>query len=461
MRGRGRTRPTVRAGSVVEMPVQNVRVGQRHRKDMGDLKGLARSIDEYGLLQPVGVTEDMVLVFGERRLRAVRDILKRRTIAARVVRIRSIVAGEYVENEVRKDFTVSERVAIAKALEREAPERRGRPGKNRHRDDAFQDGRTDDRVAELTGFESRQSYRQAKKVVERGSSKLILAMDEGRVSITAAALLAEADADQQDAILELDEQAVLRAAKEIRQRRTAHRNGQQRAAEQRARAKANGHRAWTITRDQSVVPCNLLLADPPFGLTSEPWEPKDVETFTRGWSSCWSACGADFVAVFWCQGKLWEGRRWLDESLAGYTFQQLLVWHSNNHCGPKSRRVLKQTWYPIFLYRRNGSSRQVIVDGKVWSAECHQLDCHVAPVPQTGYRGHDLKQHPCQKPVSVMRWLINALSEPGELVASLCCGVAPCGIAAVQLGRRYHGVEASAQYRRLAEARIAAYGGPV
>lgn len=461
MRGRGRTRSTMQNGSVVEMPVRDIRVGQRHRKDMGDLKGLARSIEEHGLLQPVGVTEDMVLVFGERRLLAVSDILKRRTIAARVVSIRSIVAGEYVENEVRKDFTPSERVAIAKALEQEAPERRGRPRKNRHHDDAFHPGRTDDRVAELTGFESRQSYRQAKKVVERGSSKLIVAMDEGRVSITAAALLAEADPDEQEAILELDEQAVLRAAKEIRQRRTVHRNGQQRADEQRARSKLNGQQEWKISGEQRVVRCDLLLADPPFGLTSEPWEPKDVAAFTRGWCSRWSACGADFVAVFWCQGKLWEGRRWFDESLAGYTFQQLLVWHSNNHCGPKSRRALKQTWYPIFLYRRDGSSRQVIADSKVWSAECHQLDCHVAPVPQTGYRGHDLKQHPCQKPVSVMRWLINALSEPGELVASFCCGVASCGIAAVQLGRRYHGVEASAKYRRIAEARIAAYGSRV
>jgi hypothetical protein len=38
------------------------------------------------------------------------------------------------------------------------------------------------------------------------------------------------------------------------------------------------------------------------------------------------------------------------------------------------------------------------------------------------------------------------------------CGVAPCGIAAVQLGRRYHGIDTDATYRRIAERRIAAYG---
>ena len=163
------------------------------------------------------------------------------------------------------------------------------------------------------------------------------------------------------------------------------------------------------------------------------------------------------MAIFWCQPKLWEGRKWFDESLKGYEFQQMLVWHANNQCGPKSRSLLKQTWYPIFIYRRKGSSRKVITDGKTWSTECHQLDCHVAAVPQTGYRGEDLKQHPCQKSSSAMRWLINAFSDPGAMVCSLFCGVAPCGVAAVQLGRRYRGIEQSAEYRKIAEGRIAAY----
>jgi site-specific DNA-methyltransferase (adenine-specific) len=67
---------------------------------------------------------------------------------------------------------------------------------------------------------------------------------------------------------------------------------------------------------------------------------------------------------------------------------------------------------------------------------------------------------PTQKPVGVMRWLIHAFSNPGELVGSLFCGVAPRGIAAIQLGRRYQGIELSPEYRRIAKARIAAYGWP-
>ncbi len=243
----------------------------------------------------------------------------------------------------------------------------------------------------------------------------------------------------------------------LRLRRNEERSRQQFEKEEQARTKLNGKRTWTLTDDPKVVRCDLLIADPPFGITDEPWEPEDVEGFNREWSRRWAACGADFVAIFWCQSKLWEGRQWFDESLKGYEFQQMLVWHANNQCGPKSRSLLKQTWYPIFLYRRVGSSRKVITDGKTWSTECHQLDCHVAAVPQTGYRGEDLKQHPCQKSSSAMRWLINAFSDPGAMVCSLFCGVAPCGVAAVQLGRKYRGIEQSAEYRKIAEGRIATY----
>jgi ParB family chromosome partitioning protein len=120
------------------------------------------------------------------------------------------VAGEWTENEIRKDFTPSERVAIALAIEKQMPERRGKC-----QNFATFNGRTDQIASKRAGFGNRETYRQAMKVVANGSSKLILAMDEDRVSIFAASLLADADSIEQNAVLELDEKAILKAAKEI------------------------------------------------------------------------------------------------------------------------------------------------------------------------------------------------------------------------------------------------------
>lgn len=49
-------------------------VGERHRHDLGDIDALAASIQRVGLLQPITVTPDMVLVCGCRRLVAIQRL---------------------------------------------------------------------------------------------------------------------------------------------------------------------------------------------------------------------------------------------------------------------------------------------------------------------------------------------------------------------------------------------------
>ena len=61
------------SAEIIEVPCEQVRLGERHRKEMGDLEALAESIATEGLLQPIGITEDGELVFGQRWLLAVMD----------------------------------------------------------------------------------------------------------------------------------------------------------------------------------------------------------------------------------------------------------------------------------------------------------------------------------------------------------------------------------------------------
>lgn len=176
--------------------ISDIKIGERHRKEMGDLKALAASITETGLLQPVGITEDNTLVFGERRLRACRDILGLKEVEVRIVDLPSIVVAENAENEVRKDFTPSERVAIARAIAAELDERRGRPNKEKVQDFAqLPEGeaqapekgqKTTDFAAKKAGFGNRETFRQAEAVITKADPELVEAMDSGKVSIFAA-----------------------------------------------------------------------------------------------------------------------------------------------------------------------------------------------------------------------------------------------------------------------------------
>ncbi len=56
----------------IDRHIDSIIVGKRHRQDPGDLAELMQSIKDVGLLQPITVTPDGVLVCGWRRLEAVR-----------------------------------------------------------------------------------------------------------------------------------------------------------------------------------------------------------------------------------------------------------------------------------------------------------------------------------------------------------------------------------------------------
>lgn len=175
-----------------------IKIGERHRKDLGDINGLAESIREMGMLQPIGITEDKVLVFGERRLVACRDILGWEEIPARIVNVSSIVAGEYAENEVRKNFTPSERHAIGKALAEEIGERRGNPNLIPQNSAELPKGmETRDIVAKKSGLGSHDTYEKVGKVVSKGIPELVDAMDKQELSIGRASEIAKLPPDEQ------------------------------------------------------------------------------------------------------------------------------------------------------------------------------------------------------------------------------------------------------------------------
>ena len=222
--------------SIVEVRCDAVHVGDRHRRDLGEIESLAESIATEGLLQPIGITEENVLVFGERRLRAVQDVLRRETISARVVHVRSITAGEYAENQIRKDFTPSERVAIGKALEAEAGDRRGQRtdlqipehlpalaptsiSRQLVTDLAQVEPGVKTRVivAKAAGFRSASTYGQAKKVVAQGAPDLVAAMDSGEVSISAAAVIAAEPRARQEQIVQLPGELRREIVRELRE----------------------------------------------------------------------------------------------------------------------------------------------------------------------------------------------------------------------------------------------------
>lgn len=159
------------------IPLACVVVGERHRQDLGDIEALVASIDELGLLQPIGVTPDRELLFGRRRLEACRQLGWKELPAIVLPDLDTAVdrlKAERDENVCRKQMVPSELVAIGtrlEAIERPAAQARKRTGKTIASRDA-KVGKTDEQVAGALGM-STPNYRRAKRVVEAAEDETL------------------------------------------------------------------------------------------------------------------------------------------------------------------------------------------------------------------------------------------------------------------------------------------------
>jgi ParB-like chromosome segregation protein Spo0J len=150
-------------------PLSAIKIGQRHRRDMGDIPELAASIEEFGrLLHPVVITPDGTLIAGERPILAYKH-LGRSTIPVTAIDLDMVVRGEYAENVFRKAFTPSEAVAIADEIEPLArTQAKRRQGNRTNLGKTFPQvgkSRALDQVAKTIGV-SRISLGKARAVVE-------------------------------------------------------------------------------------------------------------------------------------------------------------------------------------------------------------------------------------------------------------------------------------------------------
>lgn len=151
-----------------ELPVDAIRVEDRHRSDLGDIRMLADSIDTLGLIHNIVVTPDHRLVAGERRLAAVKS-LGWDTVSVFVIQTLADatdrLTAERDENTCRKDFTASELVSLGRRLEElERPKAQERQLKGVTLGSTEPKGQTDKVVGEALGV-SQSTYKRAKTVV--------------------------------------------------------------------------------------------------------------------------------------------------------------------------------------------------------------------------------------------------------------------------------------------------------
>ncbi len=94
----------------MKVAIDTIKVKKRARKDINGIEELAESIKRNGLLNPIVIDENNVLIAGERRLRAMKH-LGRKQIEVNVISVQDSAQAleiEIEENTQRQEFTQEE-----------------------------------------------------------------------------------------------------------------------------------------------------------------------------------------------------------------------------------------------------------------------------------------------------------------------------------------------------------------
>ena len=221
-------------------------------------------------------------------------------------------------------------------------------------------------------------------------------------------------------------------------------------------------------------PYDMVLADPPYGVTSLGWD-RPVE----GWHDL-AARSLKPTGSLWVFGSLRylmaESRRF---EQAGLRYAQDIVWRKRNGTGVAADRFKRVHELVVHFYRRDARWAHVHNDvqrvpaqtrnktirmrrsdhlrhwGKIGSADYvddgARIMKSVIEVPSVR-RG----LHPTQKPVELLSTLIRTSCPPGGVVGDFFAGSGAAGEAAILTGRAYVGCEIDPVMAEKARARLAA-----
>ncbi len=219
----------------------------------------------------------------------------------------------------------------------------------------------------------------------------------------------------------------------------------------------------------------LIFADPPYNQGVDYGNGKRADKLSRydylSWCRAWiDRCAGSLTP----DGSLWVliSDEWADHfgimlADVGLHRRNWIKWYETFgvNCTRKFNRTSRHLFHYVrdpknFVFNREAVSRpsdrqakygdkRANPAGKVWD--------DVWQIPRVaGTHGERIKEFPTQLPLALLRPIVGCASDPGDLVLDPFSGSATTGVAAIELGRRFLGIETSKKYCGLAEERLAA-----
>jgi site-specific DNA-methyltransferase (adenine-specific) len=221
-----------------------------------------------------------------------------------------------------------------------------------------------------------------------------------------------------------------------------------------------------IAEEEYAPKVDLIVADPPYGETALAWD---------HWPAGWLRLASHVANSLWCFGSFGMFLDHRDEFWDYWRLAQDIVWEKHNGSGFTRDRFRKVHEFGLHWYRgpwreihhevpreprigRNQGTRRIGSTGEHLGARAHTAwiddGSRIARsvIFANSMQGRAI--HPTEKPVSVLRPLIEYGCPPGGLVLDPFAGSGSTLDAARQIGRKAIGIEAREDYCEAAALRL-------
>ena len=212
---------------------------------------------------------------------------------------------------------------------------------------------------------------------------------------------------------------------------------------------------------------DMLLVDLPYGTTACKWD--SVLPLDKLWEQYNRVCKRDAAMVFTAAQPFTTVLASSNISNLRYEW----IWEKPQGTNPMNAKVMplkshenilvfyriKPTYNPQMWYSTpySGFSSDTAKIGEVYGQQQskHRDNPEGSRYPKTVLKFKQEKgQHPTQKPVKLMEYLIKTYTNEGDTVLDNTMGSGTTGVAAVDTGRNFIGMENNRDYYQIAQNRI-------
>ena len=222
-----------------------------------------------------------------------------------------------------------------------------------------------------------------------------------------------------------------------------------------------------VLREMKPGSVDAVVCDPPYLTTAAGVElnhpgvaavlrPTQTVAMPWGYSLDWVEAVAELAPLHWVVFCNYQMLGDLHAALARHAqISSVFVWQKPN--APQMTRPVPRLDCEFIIWAR----RKDASCGRM--REFKSLVLNV-PMPQAGCfaterileHGSGRASHPCQKPLAVVRPFVERLTDPGDVVLDCFAGTGTTGVACVQTGRNFIGIEIDPTYFAIAKRRIEA-----